>query len=269
MNAEYERDELLRLLNRLTAGIIEPAEQERLEAILQTCREARKDYFAFLDVDLGLREMSLGQSAEIPPRIGLPDEPSSTVNRKDPLSRVAYRGYALAAAVAVVAMGLLVLLYAQRSVGPDPDPSLRQTEVAVEVDRPSSDYIATLVFADECRWEHASSPLLEGQRLPIGELHLLEGVAMVRFDGGAVAVLSGEVRLALESRGSVRLYQGRLTVQAPDEAVGFTVRTPENDLVDLGTEFAVEVDRGVRRNCTCWMEPSSIASRPVIRAAAS
>ena len=66
----------------------------------------------------------------------------------------------------------------------------------------------------------------------------------MRFDGGAVAVLSGSVRLELESRGSVRLYHGRLTVQAPDEAVGFTVRTPASDLIDLGTEFAVEVGPG-------------------------
>jgi hypothetical protein len=33
-------------------------------------------------------------------------------------------------------------------------------------------------------------------------------------------------------------------VRAPEEAVGFTVRTPASDVVDMGTEFAVEVDRG-------------------------
>jgi hypothetical protein len=109
---------------------------------------------------------------------------------------------------------------------------------------PAGDCFATLLFADDCRWADAAIPLVEGQRLAQGEVHLVEGLAMVRFDGGATAVLSGDVRLELESRGSLRLYHGRLTVQAPDEAVGFTVRTPVRDVVDLGTEFAVEVDRG-------------------------
>ena len=153
-----------------------------------------------------------------------------------------FSGYAVAAAVVVAAAGLLVLLYAWR---PEATVTVLPPETAPALSsdtQQTSDCVATLIFDDKCRWHSAADPLLEGQRLAKGELHLVEGLAMVRFDGGAVAVLSGNVRLDIESRGSVRLHHGRLTVQAPDEAVGFTVRTPASDMVDLGTEFAVEVD---------------------------
>jgi hypothetical protein len=48
----------------------------------------------------------------------------------------------------------------------------------------------------------------------------------------------------VESRGCAQLVQGRLTVRAPKEAAGFTVRSPASDVVDLGTEFAIKVERG-------------------------
>jgi hypothetical protein len=84
---------------------------------------------------------------------------------------------------------------------------------------------------------------VEGQPLERGELHLLEGLALLRFHGGATALISGDVRVDLESRGSMRLHHGRVNARAPEEAIGFPVRTPLSDVVDLGTEFALEVQR--------------------------
>ena len=103
--------------------------------------------------------------------------------------------------------------------------------------------VATLLFADSCHWKSSGPVPLEGQPLSQGELHLLEGLALMRFHGGAIALISGDVRVDLESRGSMRVHHGRLNARAPEEAIGFTVRTPVSDVVDLGTEFAVEVKR--------------------------
>ena len=103
--------------------------------------------------------------------------------------------------------------------------------------------VATLLFAEECHWKSGGPVPVEGQPLGSGELHLLEGLALLRFHGGATALLSGDVRVDLESRGSMRLHHGRLNAHAPEEAIGFTVRTPVSDVVDLGTEFALDVQR--------------------------
>lgn len=101
--------------------------------------------------------------------------------------------------------------------------------------------VATLVLADRCTWEGAA--LAPGQRLVNGALHLRSGTALVRFDGGAEVLLSGVVDLTLESAGSAALQMGKVTVRANEEAAGFILRTPVSEVTDLGTEFALSVDR--------------------------
>jgi hypothetical protein len=105
------------------------------------------------------------------------------------------------------------------------------------------DCVATLLFADNCQWRMKDRPV-EGQRLPVGPFHLERGLAILRFDGGAAVVVEGPTELEIESRGCARLQSGRLTVRAPKEAAGFTVRSPSSDVVDLGTEFAIMVEHG-------------------------
>ena len=101
--------------------------------------------------------------------------------------------------------------------------------------------VATLVLADRCTWEGAA--LVPGQRLVSGALRLRSGTALVRFDGGAEVLLSGTVDLTLESAGSAALQMGTVTVRANELAAGFILRTPVSEVTDLGTEFALSVDR--------------------------
>jgi hypothetical protein len=239
----FDRDALLQRIDRLVAGTITAEEHRHLEAVLKAHPEARKTYFAYVDLDMGLRDIEMGRSAEIPPPVGATRRPSAApaADRRRPKSRLF--AYVLVAAVASVVTALPLLVHL-RDRGEARPSSAGLPSEQVPAPRPAvMEHVATLLFADDCRWEGAAVPLVEGQRLSEGELHLAEGLALVRFDGGAVAVLSGPVRLELESRGSVRLHQGRVTVRAPEEAVGFTVRTPAGEVMDLGTEFAVEVDR--------------------------
>lgn len=106
----------------------------------------------------------------------------------------------------------------------------------------SVNYTATLVFAEDCVWKNQVS-FQEGQRIPPGFLQLDQGMAILRFDGGAAAILIGEVGVELQSRSSARLQHGELVVRAPEEAAGFLLQTPAAEVVDLGTEFAVKVGR--------------------------
>lgn len=101
--------------------------------------------------------------------------------------------------------------------------------------------VATLVLADRCAWDGPA--LVPGQRLVNGALCLRSGTALVRFDGGAELLLSGVVDLNLESAGSAALQVGTVTVRADEAAAGFIVRTPVTEVTDLGTEFALTVDR--------------------------
>jgi hypothetical protein len=66
-----------------------------------------------------------------------------------------------------------------------------------------------------------------------GQLHI------VFARGGQVALL-GPARFRIESDKAGRLIEGRLSVLAPEHAVGFTIHTARLTAVDLGTEFYLE-----------------------------
>lgn len=101
--------------------------------------------------------------------------------------------------------------------------------------------VATLVLSDRCDWQGAAP--VPGQRLLTGVLRLKAGTALVRFDGGAEVLLSGASELVLESPGAAALRLGNATVRADEGAAGFILRTPVSEVTDLGTEFALSVDR--------------------------
>jgi hypothetical protein len=108
--------------------------------------------------------------------------------------------------------------------------------------------VATLVAQEEARWRDGAERFA-GQRLPAGALRLERGSALIRFDGGARLAVVAPADLILESPGSVRVRSGQVAVQAPEEAVGFRVWTPEGAAVDLGTEFVVSVSRSGATEC--------------------
>jgi hypothetical protein len=140
----------------------------------------------------------------------------------------------------VAAAAIAAVFVVQIAIRKPPTPEAMSTTIDQAA---KSEPVATLIFAELCRWEASTGNLLEGARLPRRRLHLQEGFAVLRFDGGAEVILAGDVELELASQGSARLHRGQLTVKVPEEAVGFTVQTPSGDMVDLGTEFAVDVDK--------------------------
>ncbi|MEW4565901.1 LamG-like jellyroll fold domain-containing protein [Bremerella sp. JC770] len=98
--------------------------------------------------------------------------------------------------------------------------------------------VATLVAAMDAQWG-IGNPLEIGTSLPAIPLELKRGLAELHFASGASVVLQGPVECVLESPSHVTLQRGRITAKVPLEAVGFTVRTEQATIVDLGTEFGV------------------------------
>ena len=79
--------------------------------------------------------------------------------------------------------------------------------------------------------------------LPPDELlDLAAGVVELRFDAGVKVILQGPARADLTSAMAMRLQSGKMTAEIlRPEARGFQVQTPKGKVVDLGTEFGVEV----------------------------
>jgi hypothetical protein len=102
--------------------------------------------------------------------------------------------------------------------------------------------LATVLLSEDCVWKGRES-LPEGSRLLAGKIRLTSGTAILRFDGGAEAVLRGETTLELLSAVQARLITGEVVIRAEGDAAGFKLLTPASELTDLGTEFAVTVQR--------------------------
>lgn len=89
----------------------------------------------------------------------------------------------------------------------------------------------------------SGDPLQVGERLPNErEIKLHRGLAELQFANGTRMVVEGPSLLKIETADSCHLEIGRISTTVPPQAMGFSVHTPVATVVDLGTEFGVEVE---------------------------
>jgi hypothetical protein len=80
--------------------------------------------------------------------------------------------------------------------------------------------------------------------LSVGEYELQKGLLHLQFNGGVMVYVEAPARFDMVSNSRVVLHRGRLSAKVPPEGIGFTVETPEAEVVDFGTEFSVDVEGG-------------------------
>ncbi|HXT11275.1 MAG TPA: FecR family protein [Candidatus Angelobacter sp.] len=93
--------------------------------------------------------------------------------------------------------------------------------------------------AMDARWG-GKIQLKTGDKLPAGVLRLESGVVELTFGSGAKAAVEGPAEFKTTGGNAVELSKGKLSAEVPHPAIGFTVRTPNATVVDLGTRFGVE-----------------------------
>jgi hypothetical protein len=89
--------------------------------------------------------------------------------------------------------------------------------------------------------EWIDEPMVTGASLPLGRLQFASGLMQIEFFSGAIVVLEGPADFELKSENHAVCRQGKLRATVPPEAVGFTIDAPTVKLVDLGTEFGMDV----------------------------
>ena len=103
--------------------------------------------------------------------------------------------------------------------------------------------IATLIKTAGCKWASSTLPTAEGSRVTAGTCELVEGLATLRFDSGALVVLEAPATLELIDSMNCRLVSGTLVSDVPPSAIGFTVDTLNARVVDYGTRFGVSTGK--------------------------
>jgi hypothetical protein len=148
--------------------------------------------------------------------------------------RRAVRGAMAGAAAVLVAAGLFLFF---RRGGPPPKALPEAADGGIK--------IATAVRVEDVRWEPAEGAMPgEGSVVTTGRLRFQSGRLTLAFFSGASLTVEGPADLELLAADRVFCHHGRVRARVPRGAEGFTVLGPGYEVVDLGTEFALNLEPG-------------------------
>ena len=120
--------------------------------------------------------------------------------------------------------------------------ALSQPSLVFKADEVGSSERLVAVITELSQPEWDDEPLRVGQMVGLERLQLKSGILQIEFFCGATMILEGPFDLEIESPLRAVCRSGKVRVSAPPQAHGFTIAAPGVDIVDLGTEFAVQVD---------------------------
>ena len=108
---------------------------------------------------------------------------------------------------------------------------------------PTMEVVGKITGMVDCNWADPQTATIDGANVLLGRKYALSsGLMEITYRTGAKVILQGPVTYGVESRNGGFLAIGKLTGKVEVEAAkGFSVRTPTATVVDLGTEFSVEV----------------------------
>jgi hypothetical protein len=96
---------------------------------------------------------------------------------------------------------------------------------------------ADVHWSPETTREADNAPIQRGEPLKIDS-----GIVQLELKSGATLVVAAPAKWTIDGDNRVSLQTGKLVARVPARAVGFIVKTPHAEIVDLGTEFGVAAD---------------------------
>ena len=206
------RAELEELIDLLLDGECLESDFLRLEAELHVDPAARQVYYDRMKLDTVLKLESEGMVEE---RIVRP-----VFRRKNvPL-------------VAGIAAAVMILMgWSLGRIGNQPRKAPEEEPLAIGFG----------VLAEEANAVWETETVNRGELLPQGMLRLIEGIAQLELFSGVTVILEGESEFELHSPMEMTVRTGKLRAIVPRPARGFRVKTSSGEVVDLGTEFALDV----------------------------
>lgn len=119
--------------------------------------------------------------------------------------------------------------------------SAEPAEPRVSQPTPAPQAPAQLLATHRAVWSSDSGPVGVDGSLSAGEYGLDAGYLHIAMGAGVTVILEGPASFSIDSASRVSLATGVLSAYVPEGAEGFIVDTPAGRVLDLGTEFGVEV----------------------------
>jgi hypothetical protein len=251
--------ELRRLVSAWCDGVIEDADLRRLEATLKEHQAAREMFITLMHVHSRIQGQAIAEeylSTLMPLPLGIPQAPGLTPPTSPPgvLQMVQHQvkafsrsrwGWAALVLVGFVAWGLVHFL------SPAMNRADRENIAANNAQQPVATANQQRVLArvsdcsEECQWHFDQGGLGKD---PSAEVHggdnirITKGRMKLTFDNGTVVTLHAPALFQVISDMRARVMFGKVTARVAKGAEGFSVLTPRATVIDLGTEFGIEVN---------------------------
>ena len=212
-------EERSRLMDDLIEGEISEADFLRLEAELSVDPLVRQEYYKRLELTALLEEQ-----AEIQP---LNTETIGRFNFQPNL--------ALAAALALLLMAAGYGIFKFRN---DSEPTITS---APRKESQVNGYAVVAAQAD-AEWVGETSDSIQEGSLISSKIHeLSSGLVQLEMFSGATVFIEGPAAFRALSPMDLEIIHGKIRANVPVPAQGFKVHTQAGEVVDLGTEFALNV----------------------------
>ncbi|MCA9149384.1 MAG: FecR domain-containing protein [Planctomycetales bacterium] len=233
-------EELRFLIDEALEGNISEADFLRLEAQLFVDPVARREYYGRVLLTTLLEAEAATQCEQ-------------SGNMGHATSELPIRGWrlAFAAMVVVCASLLFVIIWQQGWVTADRDLPIDEVAASNHINHPSNTSEGTTaqeqqssgfaILAGQADAVWADTVLETGDIVPPGELSLESGLVQFELFSGVTLVVEGEARFSILSPMEVSVASGKVRARVPEPAQGFRLLTEAGQVVDLGTEFAVNV----------------------------
>ena len=221
------------LIVRHLGGELQPDEERELAALLKASPAARALLASYMRIEGATIQLATAgcltdprSPSELPPAAVPP-----------PAAAMAGSGWRWTAAFWSAAACLLVALGLYLAQTREPRPAGTSS---AEVKSVAS--FARLVRSVDVAWTDDVLPTVVGARLPAARYQMTVGLAEIRLDSGVSLVVEAPAEFELLTEQRAYLYDGKIRGTVPPGAEGFTVASADMTVVDLGTEFGLQVD---------------------------
>lgn len=216
-------DKLEKLIAAYCDGHISDQDSQKLEEILTESPDARQKLIEYMNIDAGLKEISDAENDIIA-------FPKEKVKKKANLW--------IYAAAALFIINLSLVFQADKT-----QVEVAKAEPPVEIPKEVLPDFKRDAVAKITREVNAVFANHQSSSLSPGELKLESGLLQIEFFSGATMVLEGPATIDVKSSMEVAALSGKIHVKVPETAQGFIVDTGKMQVHDLGTEFAIDMNK--------------------------
>ena len=209
------------LVGALRENELSEGQSEELQSLLETKPGARRRFAQLMQLTAMLSENAPNSN---------PEKTGPPLPRIEQQESLAWNRSIIPMLLAVCAAIALIVYW----------PSVQDKDAPARVSELLDEGVAVVTQSYNAQWS-GPNQLAVGSSVSPGTVTLDSGLIQLEFYRGAVVVVEGPAELEFVNADQLICKRGRLRAHVPPQAEGFAVLSPQVELVDLGTEFGMDV----------------------------